>query len=207
MLPFGTPCLWFPKTMKKFRLLHLKPIFGPLLTTASDRISTCPSIWMPVPVVALVSLSCHSENNVPVVGKSRNAQEPRHALVAYRSLLLQRRNLWWGCREKESAEGWFTGEALREMEMASANPQVAFQPVMSALQPCTLETVCPVAATSHGRQVKTKWHTTVVLERVTVRITVLIKCVDSTGSFMPKTKNLITTWTTIWAVWYSIQTW
>lgn len=79
-----------------------------------------------------------------------------------------------------------------EMEKASANPQVAFQPVMCQHcnhAPC--ETVCPVAATSHGRQGKTKWRITVVLELVIVQITVRTRCVVSTGSYTIITMNLI----------------
>jgi len=100
-------------------------------------------------------IACHAENNVPVVGK----EEVRRS----RDMHWLRIDRYYSSEEtfdgdnekKENAEGWFTGtkQALREMESGSENPQVVFQPVMCQHcnhAPC--ETVCPVAATSHGRQ-------------------------------------------------------
>jgi heme/copper-type cytochrome/quinol oxidase subunit 4 len=78
------------------------------------------------------------------------------------------------------------------MENPSDNPQVAFQPVMCQHcnhAPC--ETVCPVAATSHGRQGQNIWLTTVVLVLDIVLTTVLIKYVVLTGSYTTKTASLI----------------
>ncbi len=96
-------------------------------------------------------IACHSENNVPVVGK----QEVRN-----------NRNMHWlridryysaGDTFKEEQERYKTDGALdhhRNVEVESFdNPQVAFQPVMCQHcnhAPC--ETVCPVGAIGHGRQ-------------------------------------------------------
>ena len=102
-------------------------------------------------------IACHAENNVPVVGK----QEVRKS----RDMHWLRIDRYYSSEEtfvedlerKENANGLFgeTGvkDTLISMEQASENPQVAFQPVMCQHcnhAPC--ETVCPVAATSHGRQ-------------------------------------------------------
>jgi len=99
-------------------------------------------------------IACHAENNVPVVGK----QEVR----------LSRDMHWLRIDRYYSSEDTFEGDnnkkdelsgafeskrGFGEMEDPSANPQVAFQPVMCQHcnhAPC--ETVCPVAATSHSRQ-------------------------------------------------------
>jgi MoCo/4Fe-4S cofactor protein with predicted Tat translocation signal len=99
-------------------------------------------------------IACHAENNVPVVGKS----EVRRSRDMH----------WLRIDRYYSSESTFEGDNLRkkniaglssslstfnEMENAGENPQVAFQPVMCQHcnhAPC--ETVCPVAATSHGRQ-------------------------------------------------------
>jgi len=102
-------------------------------------------------------IACHAENNVPVVGK----QEVRRS----RDMHWLRIDRYYSSEEtfegdiekKENANGLFgeTGvkDTLISMEDASASPEVAFQPVMCQHcnhAPC--ETVCPVAATSHGRQ-------------------------------------------------------
>ena len=100
-------------------------------------------------------IACHAENNVPVVGK-REVRKSRDMHWLRIDRYYSAEETFEGDNEKkESAEGWFSGErkALLEMEHASENPQVAFQPVMCQHcnhAPC--ETVCPVAATSHGRQ-------------------------------------------------------
>ncbi len=102
-------------------------------------------------------IACHAENNVPVVGK----QEVRKS----RDMHWLRIDRYYSSEEsfegdnikKEEFDG-LSGEkgslgGFGELEDPSENPQVAFQPVMCQHcnhAPC--ETVCPVAATSHGRQ-------------------------------------------------------
>ncbi|MCM5662028.1 TAT-variant-translocated molybdopterin oxidoreductase [Galbibacter mesophilus] len=96
-------------------------------------------------------IACHAENNVPVVGKSE--------VRKYRDMH------WLRIDRYYSSEETFDGDAAKveaapnsistyhELEHPSENPQVAFQPVMCQHcnhAPC--ETVCPVAATSHGKQ-------------------------------------------------------
>ena len=99
-------------------------------------------------------IACHAENNVPVVGKNE---------------IRKSRDMHWLRIDRYySSESTFEGDdetvdnisglsdsltTFGEMEQAAENPQVTFQPVMCQHcnhAPC--ETVCPVAATSHGRQ-------------------------------------------------------
>ncbi|XLS29796.1 TAT-variant-translocated molybdopterin oxidoreductase [Flavobacteriaceae bacterium M23B6Z8] len=99
-------------------------------------------------------VACHAENNVPVVGKAEvRKSRDMHWLRIDRYYSSE--ETFEGDNEtKENISG--LGDSLStfgEMENASANPQVAFQPVMCQHcnhAPC--ETVCPVAATSHSRQ-------------------------------------------------------
>ncbi len=97
-------------------------------------------------------VACHAENNVPVVGK----EEVRRS----RDMHWLRIDRYYSSdmnKEKAKEEG-LSGvsgavEMYHEMEVASENPEVVFQPVMCQHcnhAPC--ETVCPVAATSHGTQ-------------------------------------------------------
>lgn len=83
--------------------------------------------------------ACHSENNVPVVGK----EEVR-----------RNRDMHW-----LRIDRYFSSEATKEnnsytnMEVPSDYPEIVFQPVMCQHcnhAPC--ETVCPVAATTHSEE-------------------------------------------------------
>jgi len=94
-------------------------------------------------------IACHSENNVPVVGK--------------REIRLSRDMHWLRIdryytsdmtEEKGKEEGIYgSGEYFNAEIKPQDQPEVSFQPVMCQHcnhAPC--ESVCPVAATSHGRQ-------------------------------------------------------
>jgi MoCo/4Fe-4S cofactor protein with predicted Tat translocation signal len=99
-------------------------------------------------------IACHAENNVPVVGKSEvRRSRDMHWLRIDRYYSSE--STFAGDNErKENIAGLSSSlSTFNEMEKAGDNPQVSFQPVMCQHcnhAPC--ETVCPVAATSHGRQ-------------------------------------------------------
>jgi len=94
-------------------------------------------------------IACHAENNVPVVGK--------HEIRVSRDMHWLRIDRYYSSDmtvEKGKEEGIFgTGDFFNAQTHPSDAPEVSFQPVMCQHcnhAPC--ETVCPVAATSHGRQ-------------------------------------------------------
>ncbi len=94
-------------------------------------------------------IACHAENNVPVVGK--------HEIRVSRDMHWLRVDRYYSSDmtvEKGKEEGIFgSGEFFNAQTHPSDDPEVSFQPVMCQHcnhAPC--ETVCPVAATSHGRQ-------------------------------------------------------
>ncbi|MCK5442885.1 MAG: TAT-variant-translocated molybdopterin oxidoreductase [Maribacter sp.] len=102
-------------------------------------------------------IACGAENNVPVVGK----QEVRRS----RDMHWLRIDRYYSSEDsfeednikKDEFDGLSGGKGslggFGELEHPATNPQVAFQPIMCQHcnhAPC--ETVCPVAATSHGRQ-------------------------------------------------------
>ena len=98
--------------------------------------------------------ACHSENNVPVVGKDEVRRSRDMHWLRIDRYYSSATTFEGDNQTKDSISG--IGDSLNtfgEMEQAAANPQVAFQPGMCQHcnhAPC--ETVCPVAATSHGRQ-------------------------------------------------------
>jgi molybdopterin-containing oxidoreductase family iron-sulfur binding subunit len=99
-------------------------------------------------------VACHIENNVPVVGKKE--------VRKFRDMHWLRIDRYYSSEDtfqsdihkKEEMSG--LGESLSqfaELEEVGDNPQVVFQPMLCQHcnhAPC--ETVCPVAATMHGRQ-------------------------------------------------------
>lgn len=94
-------------------------------------------------------IACHAENNVPVVGKDE--------VRRFRDMHWLRIDRYYATDmsyEKADAEGLSKGASFfRALERPEENPEVVFQPVMCQHcnhAPC--ETVCPVAATSHGYQ-------------------------------------------------------
>ena len=96
-------------------------------------------------------IACHSENNVPVVGKTE--------VRKFRDMHWLRIDRYYSSadtfeQEIEDLENLPAFDSYSKVENASFdNPEVAFQPVMCQHcnhAPC--ETVCPVAAIGHGRQ-------------------------------------------------------
>lgn len=102
-------------------------------------------------------IACHAENNVPVVGKSEVRRSRDMHWLRIDRYYSSEDTFAGDNKKKEEFDGLFGDKGslggFGQMESAADNPQVAFQPVMCQHcnhAPC--ETVCPVAATSHGRQ-------------------------------------------------------
>ena len=99
-------------------------------------------------------IACHAENNVPVVGKEEVRKSRDMHWLRIDRYYSSESDFSSDIEKKENISG--LGESLSvfgEMEEPSENPQVVFQPVMCQHcnhAPC--ETVCPVAASAHGRQ-------------------------------------------------------
>ncbi|HLV92312.1 MAG TPA: TAT-variant-translocated molybdopterin oxidoreductase [Aequorivita sp.] len=96
-------------------------------------------------------IACNAENNIPVVGKDE--------VRKFRDMHWLRIDRYYSAGESFQEEidklnNLPAFDTYKTVEVpADENPQVAFQPVMCQHcnhAPC--ETVCPVAATSHGRQ-------------------------------------------------------
>jgi MoCo/4Fe-4S cofactor protein with predicted Tat translocation signal len=102
-------------------------------------------------------IACHAENNVPVVGKSEIRRSRDMHWLRIDRYYSSEDTFAHDNEKKDNFEGLFGKKGslggFGDMEKAADNPQVSFQPVMCQHcnhAPC--ETVCPVAATSHGRQ-------------------------------------------------------
>jgi len=102
-------------------------------------------------------VACHAENNVPVVGKT----EVRRSRDMHWLRIDRYYSSTDSFEDDESKKDGFSGlfgengslGGFGELEIPADEPQVAFQPLMCQHcnhAPC--ETVCPVAASSHGRQ-------------------------------------------------------
>ena len=102
-------------------------------------------------------IACHAENNVPVVGKSEVRRSRDMHWLRIDRYYSSEDTFAQDIVRKDNFDGLFGDngslDGFGHMEHPSENPQVVFQPMMCQHcnhAPC--ETVCPVAATSHGRQ-------------------------------------------------------
>ncbi len=102
-------------------------------------------------------IACHAENNVPVVGKAEVRRSRDMHWLRIDRYYSSEDTFAEDNEKKENFDGLFGDkgslDGFGQMEKPADNPQVSFQPVMCQHcnhAPC--ETVCPVAATSHGRQ-------------------------------------------------------
>lgn len=102
-------------------------------------------------------IACHAENNVPVVGKEEMRRSRDMHWLRIDRYYSSEETFAADDEKKEGFSGLFGDNGslggFGELEHPADNPQVAFQPVMCQHcnhAPC--ETVCPVAATAHGRQ-------------------------------------------------------
>jgi molybdopterin-containing oxidoreductase family iron-sulfur binding subunit len=99
-------------------------------------------------------IACHAENNVPVVGKAEVRRSRDMHWLRIDRYYSSEETFGGDNKTKDDISGLSDSlSVFGEMENPSENPQVVFQPVMCQHcnhAPC--ETVCPVAATSHGRQ-------------------------------------------------------
>lgn len=99
-------------------------------------------------------IACHAENNVPVVGKDEVRRSRDMHWLRIDRYYSSEASFTGDLEVKNQAKGFSENYKMyHDLEHPADNPQVAFQPVMCQHcnhAPC--ETVCPVAATSHGRQ-------------------------------------------------------
>ena len=99
-------------------------------------------------------IACHAENNVPVVGKEEVRKLRDMHWLRIDRYYSSESDFSSDIEKKENISGLTESlSTFGEMENPSENPQVVFQPVMCQhcnQAPC--ETVCPVAASVHGRQ-------------------------------------------------------
>ncbi|QHI38162.1 Tetrathionate reductase subunit B [Kordia antarctica] len=111
-------------------------------------------------------IACHAENNVPVVGKTEVRRSRDMHWLRIDRYYSSEETFNEDTEAKDNFSGLGIGDYMfgdgegdgslsgfARLEDPAENPQVAFQPVMCQHcnhAPC--ETVCPVAATSHGRQ-------------------------------------------------------
>jgi len=99
-------------------------------------------------------IACNAENNVPVVGKREVRRSRDMHWLRIDRYYSSEDTFHQDDEKKDNISGIQSAlKSFGELENPSENPQVAFQPIMCQHcnhAPC--ETVCPVAATSHGRQ-------------------------------------------------------